>query len=264
MPTLRNSDPLREGDAQLRVTIPAGQVLTVTAPNGSAARVWEEAGDGSPDTLVDSTTLASFGPYAGTQQLKLQCTAGAVQWDVVAAPSSSSVVQAGGANYLRLPDGSLMPLQIMAGTPHEPTVAGVVQQIVSLDHGSDADHVEILLTLNATTGDPDTPDTALASARFASPDANTEVVKTGIIGASAGTVMAWHAPGGITALHFGLRGAGPYTVAAANVLTALQMVAMRFADALNVNTLEVRIGTATIGGGANKRYRAITVTGYSQ
>lgn len=156
-----------------------------------------------------------------------------------------------------------MPLVIMTGTPQEPTVAGVVQQVVSLDHGSDADHVEILLTLNCTTGDPDTPDTALASARFTSPDGNAEVVKTGIIGASAGTVMAWHAPGGITCVHFGLRGAGPYTAAAANVLTALEMVVMQFSDSLDVDTLEVRIGTATVGGGSNKRYRQITVTGYA-
>lgn len=169
----------------------------------------------------------------------------------------------GGVAYLVLPNGGLMPLAIMAGTPHESTVAGVVQQVVSLDHGSDGDHVEIMLTLNANTGDPDTPDTALASARFSAPDANAEVVKTGIIGASAGTVLAFHAPSGITMLHFGLRGAGPYTNAAANVLTALQMVVMKFAAALGVDTVEVRIGSATVGGGTNKRYRTITVTGYA-
>lgn len=173
-------------------------------------------------------------------------------------------VSVGGLPYLTMPDGSLMPLSILAGTPHEPTVAGVVQQVVSLDHGSDADHVEILITLNATSGgDPDTPDTALASARFTVPDGNAEVIKTGIIGASAGTVMAFHAPGGITCVHFGLRGAGPYTAAAANVLTALEMVVMQFSDSLDVDTLEVRIGTATVGGGSNKRYRQITVTGYA-
>lgn len=178
-------------------------------------------------------------------------------------PFGAGVVAQGGADYLTLSDGSLMPLSIMAGTPHEPTVAGVVQQVVSLDHGSDADHVEILLTLNCTTGDPDTPDTALASARFTAPDGNAEVVKSGVVGASAGTVMAFHAPGGITCMHFGLRGAGPYTAAAGNTLTALQMVVMQWADALAVDTIEVRIGTATVGGGANKRYRVITVTGYA-
>ena len=45
--------------------------------------------------------------------------------------------------------------------------------------------------------------------------------------------------------------------------TALEMVVMQFSDSLDVDTLEVRIGTATVGGGTNKRYRTITVTGYS-
>lgn len=176
---------------------------------------------------------------------------------------STGSVSIDGVNYLILADGTQMPLAIMTGTPIEPKVAAAWEQIVELDHGSDADHVEILLTLNATTGDPDTPDTAIASARFTSPDSNAEVVKTEIDGASAGAVMAWYAPGGITCLHFGLRGAGPYTVAAANTLTALQMVVMTWANSLAVNTVEVRVGSSTVGGGANKRYRSITVTGYS-
>lgn len=180
-----------------------------------------------------------------------------------ATAAATGTVAVGGASYLVMPDGTLMPLSIMSGTPHEPTVSAVVQQVVSLDHGSDADHVEILLTFNATTGDPDTADTALASARFTSPDSNAEVVKTAIIGASSGTVMAWYASGGITKLHFGLRGAGPYTNAAGNTLTALQMVVMSWADALGVDTVEVRFGSPTVGGGVNRRYRTITVTGYA-
>lgn len=172
-----------------------------------------------------------------------------------------AVVTVDGAYYLTLSDGSLMPLSIMSGTPHEPEVAGVVQQVVSLDHGSDADHVEILMTFNCTTGDPDTPDTDLASARFTSPDSNAEVIKTGVIGESGGYVEAYAAS--ITTLHFGLRGAGPYTVAAANILTALQMVVMTFAASLNINVVEIRMGSSTVGAGANKRYRTITVTGYS-
>lgn len=181
----------------------------------------------------------------------------------VPATSYAVVYSSGGINYLVMPDGTQLPLAIEAGTPEEPTVAGIVQQAVSLDAGSDVDHVEILLTFNCTTGDPDTADTALASARFTSPDSNAEVVKTGVIGASAGVVMAWYAPGGFTKLHFGLRGAGPYTVAASNTLTALEMVVMSWGDALGVNAVEVRIGSSTIGGGANKRYRTITVTGYA-
>lgn len=183
--------------------------------------------------------------------------------DGVPPPNASSVIAVDGANFLILPDGSLMPLEIMAGTPQEPLVAGVVQQKVSIDHGSDADHVEILYTFNATTGDPDTPSTALASARFTSPDGNAEVVKTEIIGASAGSTKGYFAAGGITCIHFGLRGAGPYTVAAANVLTALQMVVMKWPDSLNVRAVEVAIGTSTVGAGSNRRYRTITVTGYS-
>lgn len=176
---------------------------------------------------------------------------------------SVGTVTVDGVDYLLLPSGELMPLVIMTGTPQEPTVAGVVQQVVSLDHGSDADHVEILMTFNCTTSDPDTADTALASTRFTTPDSNAEVVKTQIIGDSAGAVMAWYAPNGITKLHFGLRGSGPYTVAAGATLTALQMVVMSFDSSLNVNSVEVRFGTSTVGAGSNSRYRTITVTGYS-
>lgn len=176
---------------------------------------------------------------------------------------STGSVSINGVNYLILADGTQMPLAIMTGTPIEPKVAAAWEQIVELDHGSDADHVEILLTLNCTTGDPDTPDTALASARFTDPDSNAEVVKTEIDGAAAGAVMSWYAPGGITCIHFGLRGSGPYTVAAANTLTALQMVVMTFADSLGVNAIEVRFGTAQVGAGSNNRYRSITVTGYA-
>lgn len=151
----------------------------------------------------------------------------------------------------------------VSGTPHEPTVAGVVQQVITLDHGSDADHVEILETFNCRTGDPDTADTDLASARFTSPDGNVEVIKTAIIGASAGALQTYYTAGGFTMIHFALRGAGPYTEAAGNTLTALQMVLMKWPSTLAVNSIEIRIGSATIGGGANKRYRQIVVTGYS-
>lgn len=172
------------------------------------------------------------------------------------------VVSVSGVDYLILSDGTLMPLQIMAGTPHEPTVASIVQQVVSLDHGSDADHVEILWTFNCTTGDPDVADTDLASSRFTSPDSNAEVIKSGIIGATSGAVLAYSSTS-FTKLHFALRGAGPYTNAASNTLTALQMVVMSWADSLDVNVVEIRVGTSTVGGGSNKRYRTITVTGYS-
>ncbi len=176
--------------------------------------------------------------------------------------ATGGAVTIDGINYLPLPDGTYLPLQILAGTPHEPTVAGVVQQVVSLNHGSDVDHVEIMWTFNCTTGDPDTADTDLASARFSSPSTNAEVIKSGIIGATAGTTLAYSSSS-FTKIHFALAGAGPYTVAASNTLTALEMVVMSFANSLDVNVVEIRVGTSTVGGGSNKRYRTITVTGYS-
>lgn len=243
---------------------------TFTAIPGTAGQIIVQLSDDSGVTwrnVKDSpfSTTVSSGVSSGATSIRATAlgAAGTLIVDTPVATTFNSFVLSGGIEYLVRSNGTLMPLSIMSGTPHEPTVAAVVQQVVSLDHGSDADHVEILLTSNATTGDPDTADTLLASARFTSPDSNAEVVKTAIIGASSGTVMSWYAPGGITKLHFGLRGAGPYTVAASNTLTALQMVVMSWADALGVDTVEVRFGSPTVGGGVNKRYRTITVTGYA-
>lgn len=176
-----------------------------------------------------------------------------------------AVVTVDGVDYLVKSDGSLMPLLVVSGTPHEPTVAGTVEQVFTIDSGDDnEDHVELLITANATTGDPDTADTDLASARFSLPDGNALVFKTLVIGASAGPTLCFY--GLTTMMHFALRGAGPYTQAAANVCTALQMVLMKWASTLEVNVVEVRIGTSFDSDGLQvgaKRYRQVTVTGYS-
>lgn len=177
-----------------------------------------------------------------------------------------AVVSVDGVDYLVRSDGSLMPLLVVSGTPHEPTVAGTVEQVFTIDSGDDnEDHVELLITPNATTGgNPDGENTDLASARFSLPDGNALVFKTLVIGASPGPTLTFYGP--ITMMHFALRGAGPYTQAAANVCTALQMVLMKWASTLEVNAVEVRIGTSFDLDGLQvgaKRYRQVTVTGYS-
>lgn len=176
--------------------------------------------------------------------------------------AQAGTVNVGGIEYLTLSDGSRLPLSIMAGTPHEPMIAAVVNQVLTVDAGSDADHAELLWTFNATTGDPDTADTALMSARFSDPDGNAEVVKSAIDGATAGAALGYSSSG-FTMVHFALRGAGPYTAAAGATCTALQAVLMKWADSLNVTVVEIRVGTSYVGAGSNKRYRQITVTGYS-
>lgn len=182
-----------------------------------------------------------------------------VAWNQIDGGLGGGTVEQAGIDYLVMPDGSLMPLSIMAGTPYEPLVAGAVQQTVLLDAGSDIDHAEILYTLNCGTNG--VPDNDLASARFTSPDGNAEVVKTALTGAVLSGEVAAHQASTLRILHFGLRGAGPYTVAAGNTLTLLQMVVM--ALPAGVVALEIRFGSSTVGGGVNRRYRSITVTGYA-
>lgn len=180
--------------------------------------------------------------------------------------AQAGTVNVGGIEYLTLSDGSRLPLSIMAGTPHEPMVAATLEQTFTIDSGNDSnDHVELLITPNATTGgNPDGENTDLASARFSLPDGNALVLKTLVTGASPGPTLTFSGP--ITMMHFALRGAGPYTQAAANVCTALQMVLMKWVSTLAVNVVEVRIGTSYDLNGLQvgaKRYRKVTVTGYS-
>lgn len=74
MPTLRVSEP------PIRLVLPIGQVLTVTAAAGSSAYVVE------PETLVPALTIASqsqkVGPYEATKNITLTCTAGAISYEI--------------------------------------------------------------------------------------------------------------------------------------------------------------------------------------
>jgi len=80
MPTLRVSE------SPVRLVLPIGQVLTVTAPAGSSAYVVE------PETLVPALSIASqsqkVGPYEATKNITLTCTTGAISYEVSEAPST--------------------------------------------------------------------------------------------------------------------------------------------------------------------------------
>lgn len=165
----------------------------------------------------------------------------------------------GGLYGFVAPSGQQYPLTFLSGVPQEGLVAGAVQQVIDIDAGSDTAHAEILLTFQATTGDPDSPSTALASSRFASPDTNIEVWKTNFLGSTPeGQTVAFFAS--LTCLHVGLRGGSEYTLAAGNVVTGTQMVLMTWDSSLEISLVELRIGSPT---GVNGRYRRLTVTGYS-
>lgn len=89
MPTLRVSE------SPVRLVLPIGQVLTVTAPAGSSAYVVE------PETMVPALTIASqsqkVGPYGVTKNITLTCTAGAISYEVSEAPSATVTATDSGA-----------------------------------------------------------------------------------------------------------------------------------------------------------------------
>lgn len=171
----------------------------------------------------------------------------------------STVVEVTSGIYgLETPMG-VLPLTLYAGTPHEGQVNGIAQQVVTFDAGSDIAHPEILVTFQATAGDPDVQDNVIASTRFVTPDGNVEVFKTQLTGAEPqGQVFA--VTGNLSLVHFALRGSGSYTVAAANAVIPGQMVLMRWNSGLAIETIEFRFGPPT---GTNGRSRQLTLTGYS-
>ena len=62
--------------------LPAGQVLTITAPSGSTGSVvrlpqMPGGGDSQSTTVINEADI-TFGPYAGTERFKVFCTAGLV------------------------------------------------------------------------------------------------------------------------------------------------------------------------------------------
>lgn len=146
------------------------------------------------------------------------------------------------------------------GDGYAPLVGAVYTQTITLDEGSDANHSEILLTANCGLGD--VPDSAIASARFSSPDGYTDVIKTLLTGAVAdGRVQDFTAPSGLRNLFLARRTTGPFTVAAGATITAAQMVQCSWPSAAGIIRLEIRFGEPYVGAGTNKRYRQMIVTG---
>lgn len=180
----------------------------------------------------------------------------------VSGGGGGGTVSVDGAFYLTLPDGTQYPLASVVGTGQEPTIASVKEMKVLFDAGSDVDHAEIYYTLNCYTGDPDTPDTTLASERFNDP--NAEVIDLSMSGGSAGAIVV-HAPaeGYITTVHFAFAGSGTYTVAAGNTVTALEMVEATFSSSMLIRSIIIYFGESAVSGGSNQRIRKATLVGFT-
>ncbi|RZL39233.1 MAG: hypothetical protein EOP35_04140 [Rubrivivax sp.] len=93
---------LRLGDRAVRIRVPVGDALVVTAPAGSSATV-VHLSDMNPSATVTGATQY-FGPYPGTKTLTVTCTAGAVSFDVpdasldVTEDPASGLLYAGGSS----------------------------------------------------------------------------------------------------------------------------------------------------------------------
>lgn len=161
-----------------------------------------------------------------------------------------------------MPTGEQIGLPYVLGTPHEPKINGVPEQSVEIDAGSDIDHAEIIVTLQATTGSLDAADEALASSRLANCTTNADVINTGISGGSPGTVIPCRASI-ITQMHIGLCGETAYTTAAGNIVTLAEMVLLQWDSALAIVAVRISAGESHDDGGSNQRKRQLTVVGYS-
>lgn len=148
---------------------------------------------------------------------------------------------------------------VSQGNGYEPTIGSAVTQRITVDEGSDTDHAEILLTFNCGP----TGDIAIASERLANADGRAEVVKTLITGAAAsGALLSFSLPDGLTSLFVARRDGSSYTQAAGATVTGTQAVAALWDGALALRYATVNIGGPYTGGGTNKRYRDIVVTGF--
>lgn len=162
---------------------------------------------------------------------------------------------------LRLTAAQVQAVQLLIsqGNGYEPTIGTAVTQRVTIDEGSDADHAEILLTFNCGP----LGDIAIASERFASADSRADVVKTAITGATpSGALLSFSLPDGLTSLYVARRGEASYTLAAGATVTAAEAVAALWSGTLALRYATVNIGNSYVGGGSNKRYRDLIVTGY--
>lgn len=200
----------------------------------------------------------SMGGGGATETTAATIAADASSGDLV---TGAMYADENGTMYLATGPSTYVPLAFLVGTGQEPTIAAAKEMKVLFDAGSDIAHPEIYYTLNCYTGDPDTPDTALASERFN--ELNSEVVDLSMSGGSAGAIVI-HVPlsGYITTLHFAFAGSGTYTVAAGNTVTALQMVVATWSSALLIRSVVIYFGESAVSGGSNQRIRKLSVVGF--
>lgn len=166
-----------------------------------------------------------------------------------------------GEDYLRLPDGSLMPLIFLSGDREESDVVGVRRSTLLIDSGG-ASHAQLLWTLNCTlAGNPLTPDDALASQRFVDYATSPDVFATGIDGAGTSQLYLIRASSGVSMIHFALAGEASYTADADHQFGATTMGHIEFPDhdtSPAVAVIVTLLSSYTAG-----RYREVSVHPYS-
>lgn len=207
--------------------------------------------------------LSAGASYNGTADDELSLVnGGSAVWDTRSADAGggpgdvSAVVSSGGSYYLTMPDGSQMPLAPVVGTPVAPLIGGVYQTRLTMTADTDIDHPTIAMTVDATTGDPQTPSEDLAEARFV---ALADLEEHGISGVSAGGTFLYTQ--GCTVLHFAFLGSGTYTTAAGDVVGEGDMGLVRFPS--EIDAFEISYAPSDDAGGTNLRTRELTIRGFA-
>lgn len=172
------------------------------------------------------------------------------------------VVNVGGADYIRLSSGALMPMAGMVGTGLQGRIAGVKSFEANFNAGSDINHARIFGRLNCNNGiDLYTPDNVLASESFNSPNEEIIGADMNLVGGAAGSILYLAPADGITMLHLAFEGSGTYTQAAGATVTGLEMVVVIWDEPVSAVILDFG-DSETSGGGSNQRVRKASFRGY--
>jgi hypothetical protein len=229
--------------ASASVSLPAGQFIQVIGGSGTA--VVQNMPGAVPIQLDGDTKI---GPFDAARVVGLSATT-AIDY------TATDGVLVG----LTPTQAAAVARLVSQGNGYEPTIGSTVTMRVTVDAGSDVDHAEVLFTFNAGP----TADIAIASERFTNADARADVIKTALTGAAAdGGVYSFSLPSGLTNAWVALRGSGPYTLASGATTTLLQAVAANWSGSLGLKYCTMTVGGPYVGGGTNKRYRDIIITGF--
>lgn len=254
------------GTSSATFQVDAFGYVQVNAPSSAVGTVaFASQATNLRSSVTEALRTRRYGPYGVPGMVTITVTVASATYTYTAGYGSAIQTDADtGDSYLAGPEGTQYPMVWVVGALEEGSIAGSPRAMLMIDSGADdEDHAQILIAPNVwASGDPSTPDDALASTRLANYATEpTEVLATAIDGMATATAFERRFPL-LTNLYFGLAGESSYTVAAGYTCTADDMVRMDFDEDDQVVAAQIRLASAYLGT-TGMRYREIIVTPYS-